>query len=112
MEDILDNFEKENLPKSKIFSILSFTNAILNCGVLFYIISLMPIQAVDRNVEKFSSESLNILGLIFMLLTLGGMIFTIISFWKKEKTNGFKIIGMSLNLLILGFFIFSLYTVL
>ena len=103
MSEILDEIEKEN--NTTTFSKLSFSIAIITLGLFSYLFLSFP-----RTIKL--SEGIPEPPTIIVTLTqfscLFGLILMILSFWKNEPKNWFKLIGAILNIILFTIIIASI----
>lgn len=93
MNDILDETEKPN--NNKRFSILSLIFSLVTISLLVYYLFLRP--SVIKVKELYQQIDLLI---VIRITFIMGVTFTTLSYYKKEQTNKFKLIGTILNSLL------------
>lgn len=98
MNEILD-FPEGQQKRSKLFSKLSLTLAVIALFLFGYLFSQISIKV---NSDFNFSISTMIAYLIFTI-TLGGTIMTVLSFVRKEPSSWIKWVGVVLNFIMLVF---------
>ncbi len=106
MDDILDEIEVRNTKKT--FSILSLVNALSVIGLLGYFSTIFPTQI---KASDYLIEPPVVLITAIQILCLTGVLFTVLTFVKKEPNSLIKWLGTILNtfifFFILGLIIFA-----
>lgn len=108
METLLDN----HLPvkKSKIYTLLSFVVSFITLSILIYSF-LITNQAIIIH-QNWKWLSRNVMAMV-KYFAIAGVIFTVLSFLKKEPNTPLKWIGAALNViffvLIFGLVAFALW---
>lgn len=98
MREVLDEFEPEKPVAGKIFSILSFSFAMLT----FVLGTILMLLILYNENALFLWRPPMMLVRGFQIACLAGLIFAIASIVKKEKLPYLKAIGAVLNILIFG----------
>ena len=98
MREVLDEIEPEKPVPGRVFSILSFSFAMLT--IVLGTILMMLILYNENALFLWLPPMMLVRG--FQLTCLAGLIFAIASMVKKEKLPYLKAIGAVLNFLIFG----------
>lgn len=98
MREVLDEIEPEKPVPGRVFSILSFSFAMLT--IVLGTILMMLILYNENALFLWRPPMMLVRG--FQLTCLAGLIFAITSIVKKEKLPYLKAIGAVLNFLIFG----------
>ena len=88
-----------------IFSKLSFVISLISIGFTYHLISSIP-NTITVNEGMPSPQDLNIN--ITLIFCFTGIIFTILSFVKKEKSSWYKWIGAIINIMLFLLFTLSI----
>ncbi len=99
---ILDEIEVKNMRKS--FSKFSLINSFITLGLVIYLFLSIP---KTIKASEGLPEPPIIIVIATQLFCITGMILMILSFTKKEPSNGFKWIGAILNIVLFLIFIGS-----
>ena len=98
MHEVIDEFEPEKPVAGKVFSILSFSFAMLT----IVLGTILMVLILNSENDRFLWRPPMMLVRGFQISCLSGLIFAIASIVKKEKLPYLKAIGAALNFLIFG----------
>lgn len=104
MKDILDTTIPEPNPPVPTFSKLAFMVAILNLGLISYIIWSMPTTIIASEGVPVPNDFLIIGSRITIIL---GFLFSVISLVRKEDAVYLKWIAAWINFLLMIFFVYA-----
>lgn len=104
MKDILDTSITESNRPAPTFSKLAFMVAVLNIGLIGYIIWSMPTTIKASEGVPVPNEFLIIGSRITIIL---GFLFSVISLVRKEDAVYFKWIAVWINFLLMIFFVYA-----
>ncbi|MDF1697570.1 MAG: hypothetical protein P1U56_17125 [Saprospiraceae bacterium] len=95
MEEIIDDFTPPNTDRK--YSILSFSIAIISLGLNLYLFSIIPNKLT---AEQGFPEPPFMLIIAIYLFCIIGILYTLLSFIRKESSTFFKWVGAIMNLAI------------
>ncbi len=101
MREVLDEIEAEKPIPGKVFSILSFSFALLTLVLGMILMVKTQVLSPKINVSSLQYPPMMLIR-GFQLTCLAGFVFSIASVVKKEKLPYLKAIGAVLNILIFG----------
>jgi len=102
MDEILDS--KQTVNNSTKYSKISFLFAIMSLCCFGYMFSLIP--STIKASEGFPAPSIYLIRMSQMSVFLG-LVFTVMSFTRKEKNKLYKWVGAIMNILFVIFIIGS-----